>query len=241
MITVGIVPILRDNYCYILISPTKKAAIIDPGECAPVEQYCKKYELDVLEILLTHHHDDHSAGVNELKKAFPKLRVTQADSFTSQFELLGDLGTLKTFMTPGHTKVHTCFLIENKLFTGDLLFSLGCGRIFEGTYDQMFESLNAFSLLSDEILVYPGHEYTRANLTFCQKIFQGSNLESAYREFEQNLPSEDLPTIPTTLGEQRALNPFMREKAAVFIKNSSLKAQNAFDFFCELREMKDSF
>lgn len=241
MNTIGIVPILRDNYCYIIISPTKKAAIIDPGESRPVEAYCKQENLDVVEILLTHNHDDHTGGVPELKKVFPQIRVTEPDKFTDNFELLGDLGSMKTFSTPGHTKVHTCFLIEDNLFTGDHIFSLGCGRIFEETYEQMFESLDAFKDLSPDLKVYPAHEYTRDNLSFCKQIFKNSPLYKKYVEFEKKLPPIGIPTLPTTLREQRELNPFLRENAQVFMQNSNLRAKNAFDFFCEVRSLKNSF
>lgn len=238
MIEVDIIPVLNDNYCYI-IHKEKKAIIIDPGQAGPVIEHIEKNQYIPQSILCTHHHGDHIAGNNEIKNHFKcEIVIPEKDKDNIKgFDKTVHEGNIFSYLeeditvleTPGHTLGGVCYYISkhNILFTGDTLFSLGCGRLFEGTAQQMWGSLQKIAKFPKETKIYCGHEYTRSNAEFCQHIEpENQRLQKRILEIE-NLRSKNLPTLPCLLEEELACNVF-------------LKAQSA-DEFKELRALKDSF
>ena len=179
---VEIIKCLQDNYSYLLIDKkSKKACVIDPGEANPIINYIEKNQINLKYILNTHHHSDHIGGNLFLKEKYncqiigfegDKNRIPKIDILLKDNEIWKDDSfEAKIFHLPGHTLGHIAFYFykEKKIFTGDTLFSLGCGRIFEGTYSQMFSSLNKIKELPLDTEIYCGHEYTLQNSKFCLK------------------------------------------------------------------------
>ena len=179
---VEIIKCLQDNYSYLLIDKkSKKACVIDPGEADPIMNYIEKNQINLKYILNTHHHSDHIGGNLFLKEKYncqiigfegDKNRIPKIDILLKDNEIWKDDSfEAKIFHLPGHTLGHIAFYFykEKKIFTGDTLFSLGCGRIFEGTYSQMFSSLNKIKELPLDTEIYCGHEYTLQNSKFCLK------------------------------------------------------------------------
>ena len=237
---VEIIKCLQDNYSYLLINEkNQNACVIDPSEAKPIIDFVEKKNINLKFILNTHHHHDHVGGNNELKKKYgakivgfknDKDRIPEIDIFVenNQTWTAEDFET-KVIHIPGHTSGHICFYFsKDKIaFTGDTLFSLGCGRIFEGTYEQMFESLNKLKKLPKETKIFCGHEYTLKNSMFCEKYEENNkNLKKKIVEIEHKLKN-NLPTIPSTIEEELACNIFLR-------------AKNLKDF-SKLRDLKDNF
>ena len=220
-LNVHIVPVLSDNYVYVIEGSEKKCAVIDPGEAQPVIDFIEKNNLVPEMILITHHHGDHVGGVEALSDKYaPRIMgpaksagklpgdvrgLSEGDNFTlfdCKVEILD---------TPGHTLDHICYYIPSAkmLFAGDTLFSLGCGRVFEGTMDEMYHSLQKLADLPDDIRLYCGHEYTLSNLNFALSLAPGDeNLRSKKDEIE-SLRKKQTPTLPASLGEEKQLNPFL--------------------------------
>ena len=199
----------------------------------------KKKKVNLKFILNTHHHYDHVGGNEILKKKFgakiiafkdDKNRIPFVDILLEDNEIWKNLNfEFKVFHIPGHTSGHICFYFykDNIVFSGDTLFSLGCGRIFEGTYEQMYYSLNKFKELPKETKVYCGHEYTLQNSVFCA-TYDKNNDELNKKILEvKSKRDRNLPTIPSTIGEELACNIFLR-------------AKNLKDF-SKLRDLKDNF
>ena len=174
---VKIIPCLSDNYSYLIFDKDKKiACVIDPSEARPVIEAVNKLDLDLKYILNTHHHYDHVGGNKKLKEEFDakiigykedQSRIPEIDILVEDGQIWSkDNFEIKIFHVPGHTSGHVCYyLAKNKIiFTGDTLFSLGCGRVFEGTYDQMFNSLNFIKSFPKDTKIYCGHEYTKKKL-----------------------------------------------------------------------------
>ena len=179
---VEIIPCLQDNYSYLIIDENNNSAcVVDPGEAKPIVDYLKNKNIKLRYILNTHHHFDHIGGNEYLKKKFGSIvvgfkkdinRIPEIDVLLEDNQIWkAENFEAKIIHIPGHTSGHICFHFfqEKLVFTGDTLFSLGCGRIFEGTYKEMFESLNKIKSLPEETKVYCGHEYTLSNLKFCIK------------------------------------------------------------------------
>ena len=237
---VEIIKCLKDNFSYLLINEkNNNACVIDPSEPDPIIDFVEKKNINLKYILNTHHHYDHVGGNNDLKKKYgakivgfkddknriPKIDILVEDNQIWTYE---DFES-KIFHIPGHTSGHICFYFEKEkiAFTGDTLFSLGCGRIFEGTYEQMFESLNKLKKLPLDTKIYCGHEYTLKNSIFCIKYEENNeNLKKKIIKIENKLKN-NLPTIPTTIEEELACNIFLR-------------AKNLEDF-SKLRDLKDNF
>ena len=240
MIKVEIIKCLKDNYSYLLINEKNhNACVIDPGESQPIIDFIEKNNIKLKFILNTHHHFDHVGGNSELKKKYEakivgfindKHRIPEIDIFVENKQTWKNKDfQFKIFHIPGHTSGHICFYFEKEkiIFTGDTLFSLGCGRIFEGTYEQMFESLNKLKKLPTETKIYCGHEYTLKNSMFCVEYEKNNkNLKKKIIEIEHKLKN-NLPTIPSTISEELACNIFLR-------------AKNLEDF-SKLRDLKDNF
>ena len=237
---IEIIPCLQDNYSYIIIDPkNKNTCVVDPSESEPIINFLEKNNLQLNYILNTHHHYDHVGGNNKLKKKYNAKVVGFSDDYKRIPEidiLLKDKEVwkegnfeVKIIHIPGHTLGHICFYFykENILFTGDTLFSLGCGRIFEGTYLQMFESLNKLKTLPLHTKIFCGHEYTLQNSKFClMHDANNENLKKKIIEIKKKL-NNNLPTIPSTIKEELDCN--------IFLKADSLQT------FSKLRDLKDNF
>ena len=237
---VEIIKCLKDNFSYLLINEkNQNACVIDPSESGPIIDFVEKKNINLKFILNTHHHYDHIGGNKDLKKKYDlnivgfkydKNRIPEIDILVENNQIWSsDDFESKIIHIPGHTSGHICFYFEKEkiAFTGDTLFSLGCGKIFEGTYNQMFESLNKLKKLPIETKVYCGHEYTLKNSEFCKKYEENNkNLKKKIIEIKHKLKN-NLPTIPSTIKEELECNIFLRAK--------NLKA------FSKLRDLKDNF
>jgi len=245
---------LTDNYAYIINdSKSKTVGVVDPSEASPIISFLNKKKLKLNYILNTHHHFDHIGGNTELKKIYdakvvgffgdkhriPGIDVTLKDNEKWTF---GN-SLVKILHIPGHTLGHVCFFFEKEkiVFTGDTLFSLGCGRIFEGNHKQMLSSLNKIKKLPKNTNIYCGHEYTYKNAKFCLKY--DSNNNSLKKKFAiiKKLRSQNLPTVPTSLEDELNSNIFLRcDQNDLKIK---LNMENHEDYkvFKKVRDLKDSF
>jgi len=228
-------------------------AIIDPSEFGPCdEKINQKYKkLDF--ILNTHHHFDHVGGNTELKKKYSskilgfekdKKRIPSIDVLLKDDQefRIGDLN-FRTIFIPGHTLGHIAFYLEKEkiVFTGDTLFSLGCGRIFEGTYQQMFDSLNKIKSLPGETEIYCGHEYTNNNLEFCLKFNPNNNYLKEKEKIIKAKIKEKKPTIPTTIKDEIQTNIFLRYDDLDVKNTLNLKNAPDLEIFKKLRDLKDNF
>ena len=237
---VEIISCLRDNYSYLIIDETNNlACVVDPSEARPIIDYLKNKNINLKYILNTHHHFDHVGGNEELKKKYNAIvvcykhdseRIPEIDILLENNEIWErDNFVAKIIHVPGHTKGHICFNFykEKLLFTGDTLFSLGCGKIFEGTYEQMFNSLKKIKALPLDTKIFCGHEYTLNNSKFCIKYDnENLSLQKKIQDIKIKL-NDNLPTIPSTLKEELDYNIFLRAK--------DLKT------FSKLRDLKDNF
>ena len=237
---VEIIKCLQDNYSYLLINEkNQNTCVVDPSEAQPIINFVERKNINLKFILNTHHHHDHIGGNHELKRKYgvkivgfknDKDRIPEIDIFVENNQTwMNEDFEAKIIHIPGHTSGHICFYFskDKMAFTGDTLFSLGCGRIFEGTYEQMFESLNKLKKLPIETKIYCGHEYTLKNSMFCKKYEEDNkNLKKKIIEIEHKLKN-NLPTIPSTIEEELACNIFLR-------------AKNLEDF-SKLRDLKDNF
>jgi len=237
---VEIIKCLQDNYSYIIIDKKHNhACVIDPSESEPVINFIESKNIKLKFILNTHHHHDHVDGNNDLKKKYganvvgfknDKQRIPSIDILLEDNQIWkGENFEAKIIHIPGHTSGHICFYFikEKVAFTGDTLFSLGCGRIFEGTYEQMYNSLNKLKKLPADTKIYCGHEYTLKNSLFCSKYDKNNkNLEKKIFEINNKL-KKNLHTMPSTIEEELACNIFLR-------------AKNLEDF-SKLRDLKDNF
>ena len=250
---IEIIPCLSDNYSYLIIEKdTNTVSIIDPSEFSACDKVIKKYKkLDY--ILNTHHHADHVDGNILLKKKYnskiigfdgDKDRIPGIDilSKDNQNQKIGNL-KFKTIFIPGHTKGHIAFFFrkEKIAFTGDTLFSLGCGRVFEGTHEEMFNSLNKIKNLPPDTKIYCGHEYTKTNLNFCL-MYDPTNtlLKEKQVDILKKLNSNQ-PTIPSTLGQEIRTNIFLRCNDLKIKHNLGLNNSSEVEVFSKLRDLKDTF
>ena len=237
---VKIIPCLEDNYAYLLIDNTNNTAcIIDPSEASPIINYLEKNKIKLSFILNTHHHYDHVGGNKKLKEIYgakvigyidDKKKIPEIDIIVKNNQIWKEKNfEAKIIHIPGHTKGHICFYFfnEKKIFSGDTLFSLGCGKIFEGTYAQMFESLNFFKTLPQDTNIYCGHEYTLKNSEFCLKHDPNNlNLKKKIQKIKEKL-NKNLPTLPTTIKDEIECN--------IFLRTENLEN------FSKLRDLKDNF
>ena len=253
-----IVPLkaFKDNYIWTL-RDGRFAAVVDPGEAAPVIEYLAAERLTLAAILLTHHHPDHVGGVPELLRHRPAPvygpRNEPIETLTHPVSEGGrvaipQLGVdLSVLDIPGHTRAHIAYYgaVSGRLslFCGDTLFACGCGRVFEGTPAQMYASLAKLLALPDETLVYCGHEYTLANIGFAQSLEPGNPALAARERRDRLLREQGKPTLPSTLADEKATNPFLRcgEPAVIESANKYLGARIADParVFAAIREMKN--
>ena len=251
---IEIIPCLNDNYSYLLKdNQTDTVAIIDPSEFGPCDKKINQKYKKLDFILNTHHHFDHIGGNTELKnkygskvlgfeddqKRIPGIDILLKDD--KEFKI-GDLN-FKTIFIPGHTIGHVAFYFEQEkiIFTGDTLFSLGCGRVFEGTYEQMFNSLNKIKNLPGDTKIYCGHEYTKNNLSFCLKFDPNNNyLKDKKKEINSRI-KDMKPTIPSTIKDEIQTNIFLRCDDPHIKGTLNLKKASDLEIFTKLRDLKDNF
>ena len=254
MLNIHLVPCLTDNYAYLLHEPsTKSVGIVDPSETAPVVKALERHGLTLTHILNTHHHFDHTGGNLELKSRTgarivgPRAdaeRIPGIDDAVGEGDIFA-FGATKAciFDIPAHTRGHIAFWFEadKAVFTGDTMFAMGCGRIFEGTPAQMWSSLSKLAALPADTRVYCGHEYTLSNGKFAMTLEPGNaELKSRMIEVEK-LRIAGSPTIPSTIGLERATNPFLRTASAELQKSVGLDGSDLVAVLAETRRRKDSF
>jgi hydroxyacylglutathione hydrolase len=250
------IPLLRDNYGYLIVcQKTNTAAIVDPSESGPVLRRIEQEKITLAAILNTHHHRDHTGGNegllggNELEVyghksdegRIPGLTrgVDEGDEIT-----VGELRG-KILFIPGHTTGHIAYLFDNNLFCGDTLFTAGCGRLFEGTAEQMHASLKKLMTLADETKVYCGHEYTENNLRFAITLEPKNHKLASRLERVQALRARGGSTVPSTIEEEKQTNPFLRwgsKEIQATLKNSTPDLPlDPVSVFAQVRKLKDSF
>ena len=237
---IQIIPCLQDNYSYLIIDEENNiACVVDPSEADPIIEYLENTQIKLKFILNTHHHYDHVGGNQKLKEKYgasvigykgDKERIPGIDILVNDQETwMHKNFEAKIIHTPGHTLGHICFYFykNESVFTGDTLFSLGCGRIFEGTYSQMFDSLMKLKKLPTNTKVFCGHEYTLQNSKFCiVHDDDNKNLKTKINDIKIKLKA-GLSTIPSTIKDELECNIFLRS--------------NNVETFSKLRDLKDNF
>jgi hydroxyacylglutathione hydrolase len=254
MLNIDIIPCLKDNYSFVAHdTETGIIAVIDPSEFKPVNSFIEKKYKKIDYILNTHHHFDHTDGNLNLQKKYKakiigskkdEKRIPGIDIKLSDNESF-KLGSVdfKIFLIPGHTSGHICFYAQSEkiVFTGDTLFSLGCGRVFEGTYLEMLTSLNLIKKLPIDTQIYCGHEYTQKNLDFCIKYEINNNKLEEKKKWVTSKLSKKEPTIPVTIEEELNTNIFLRCDVLAVKKSLSMENSSEVEIFKKLRDLKDSF
>jgi hydroxyacylglutathione hydrolase len=254
MLNIDIVPCLQDNYSFVVHdTETNTVAVVDPSEFAPVNNFIEKKLKKIDYIFNTHHHFDHTGGNLDLQKKYKtkivgskkdEKRIPGIDIKLSDNENF-KLGCIdfKIFYIPGHTSGHICFYAKDErvIFTGDTLFSLGCGRVFEGTHIEMLNSLNLIKRLPIDTLIYCGHEYTQKNLDFCIKYEINNNRLEEKKEWVISKLSKKEPTIPVILKDELSTNIFLRCDVLAVKKSLGMENSSEVEIFKKLRDLKDSF
>ena len=250
---IEIISCLSDNYSYLIHEEKSNiVSIVDPSEFNACDKVIKKYKkLD--NILNTHHHADHVDGNLRLKEKYnskifgfekDKNRIPGIDILLSDngFYKIGNL-VFKVIFVPGHTSGHIAFHFEKEqiVFTGDTLFSLGCGRVFEGTHEEMFNSINKLKNLNPKTSLYCGHEYTKKNLEFCLDIDPHNSFLKEKALMINSKLSNRQPTVPTTIEEELKTNIFLRCNDTIIKKALKLENSSDQEIFSKLRDLKDNF
>ena len=254
MFNIEIIKALSDNYIYVINNVEKDlTAVIDPGESKPVINFLEGKKILLNQIFNTHHHNDHIAGNQDLLNfynckligpIYDKDRIQNVNNYVSDGDIVEMAGeNAEVIFTPGHTSGHICYYIKklNILFSGDTLFRLGCGRVFEGTYKQMKLSLEKLKSLPDDTMVYCGHEYTISNADFCKSLIYNheNDLETDLDEISE-LRKKNMPTIPFKLGKEKRLNPFLKFNDDKFKTLNNLIHLDEVKTFEYLRKLKDN-
>jgi len=248
------IPTRNDNYVYLVREPGQNlVGVVDPSDAEPVIAALGRLGWKLTHILNTHHHNDHTGGNLELKEKYgctvvgPKadhdriagIDIDVADGDTYEF---GD-ETAQVFDTPGHTRGHIAFWFpESKaLFCGDTLFALGCGRVFEGTMEQMWTSLSKLRALPDDTRVFCAHEYTQANARFALTVETTNDALKEYAREIDDKRAKDIPTVPSLLGTEKKTNPFLRADIGSVAAAVDLAGADPVAVFAEVRTRKDNF
>lgn len=247
-------PCLDDNYGFLIHEPSSGAtATVDTPEVAPINAALEERGWQLTHILNTHHHFDHAGGNEALKTqwgctivgaANDAHRIPGIDVQVRDGEVI-ELGAAraKVFEVPGHTTGHIAYYFaeDGAAFVGDTMFALGCGRLFEGSPDQMWGSLSKLMALPDETFVYCAHEYTQANAAFAVTVEPGNDELAARVKEIADLRAQGLPTVPTTIGRERATNPFVRPGSADLQATIDMVGSDPVSVFAETRKRKDNF
>jgi hydroxyacylglutathione hydrolase len=242
------IPAFRDNYIWLLVHQGH-AVVVDPGDAEPVAAVLKARQLNLEAILVTHHHSDHIDGIASLTQQFPtRVFAPAKENFpfphppVQEADVLCFPGIEAEFLvmeTPGHTLGHVVYYGANSLFCGDTLFGCGCGRLFEGTCEQLYSALQRLAELPPETRVYPAHEYTEHNIHFAMTLEPQNNHLLQRAEEVASKRALGLPSLPSTIGLERETNPFMR--------CSQLRLQNLqpnqdpASVFCHIRTLRNYF
>lgn len=254
MIEVHAIPAFADNYLWLLVSG-RQALIVDPGDAAPVVAELERRGLELAAILVTHHHRDHTGGVEALARRFevpvygPRAESAKISGLTQLLQEGDSISTpvadFEVIAVPGHTLGHIGYLAPGWVLCGDTLFSGGCGRLFEGTPTQMHASLSRLAALPDETRVYCTHEYTLSNLAFASAVEPRNADLAAYRARATSLRNVGMPTLPSTIGLERRINPFLRAEVPAVHEAAERESRQALSgpvaVFASLRRWKDGF
>lgn len=257
MLEVNPVRAFADNYIWLVrgMADRSRVVAVDPGDAQPVRRFLQDAGLTLAAVLVTHHHRDHAGGVQELVEAFDvpvfgPARETipghpQALEEGDEVNLEAIGLRFRVLDIPGHTAGHIAFVGHGVVFCGDTLFSGGCGRLFEGTPAQMVESLSRLANLPGDTRVYCGHEYTLNNLRFARAADPGNPATAAYEEDCRQKRAREEPTLPSTIAQEREINPFLRCDSDTVRQAAETYAgrrlMTATDVFTVLRQWKDQF
>ncbi|SHE88151.1 hydroxyacylglutathione hydrolase [Vibrio gazogenes] len=252
MLNIKSIPAFRDNYIWLIQNRDQHCVVVDPGDAGVVIDYLTSNHLTLDAILITHHHADHVGGISELVRHYPHIHVvgpaneaipgiTHPVSGGDQIEVFDHI--FHIIDLKGHTLGHIGYLGESEVFCGDTLFSAGCGRLFEGTAEEMWQSLQKLRALPEETKVYCAHEYTASNIAFALAVEPENPALQAYRDTVNRLRAHHQPTLPTTIGLEKQINPFLRPEQAEIIKSVSDRnsALDPLSVFTVLREWKNEF
>lgn len=252
MLSISSIPALTDNYIWLIKNESNHCIIVDPGSAEPVLERLKSHNVQLDAILITHHHWDHVDGIETLIQHFPDIAVygpasSQIPHLTHPLQSGETVTLLDTkftvYATPGHTLDHICYYADGHFFSGDTLFSAGCGRLFEGTPEQMHRSLSLIATFPDETNIYCAHEYTLANLQFAKAVEPNNVTLDQVEKTIKIMRNRGECSLPSTVGIEKSINPFLRTHIAT-IKAAVSKRTNTdsdVDTFAALRQWKDKF
>ncbi len=248
------IPTRSDNYVYLLReSSTGNAAVVDPSDADPVLATLAMFGWNLTHVLATHHHDDHIGGVSRIKEATgctvigpraDRERIPMIDVEVGDGDVCRLHGAeAKVWDVPGHTRGHIAYWFPESraLFCGDTLFALGCGRVFEGTHEQMYKSISKFAEVPDETWVYCAHEYTAANAKFALHVDPGNDDLREYARQIERRREAGVSTVPSLMGLERRTNPFLRAGDAAFARALGMEGRAPVEVFAEVRTRKDGF
>jgi hydroxyacylglutathione hydrolase len=250
MLQIHPIPAFSDNYIWLLHNG-RDAVVIDPGNATAVLQVLEKLQLNLNTILVTHHHSDHIGGIHTLQQRYnPKVFAPGYEEYTFEHSPLFEGDKIKldsidqTFAVmwlPGHTFAHIAYVNETSAFCGDVLFGAGCGRVREGTYAQMLNSLNRLKELNSDTKIYPTHEYTAKNIAFALTLEPDNEDLIERKKMVMNLRAKGLPSLPSTIATELKTNPFLRCHQSTIFQNSGADDSNELTVFCAIRTLRNHY